>query len=208
MFVAAFDIASTTGAAHGDVGDPKPRLWAWVLSDGGEERHQRLAYFDRYLSAYFAEYAPDVVAYEKPLGIAVIASMMAKGLYRTSEDVLLMLRGAIGVLEARASAANVPKILPIDIKAARGHLVGQRTFPKGQDAKAATMRAAASLGWDPQDDNEADAAAIWSLVCAQENPKLAAALGRAHLASKDMSIGRKAKEPGAGPLFAQPKGGA
>lgn len=208
MLVTTFDVATQVGAAHGSVGDPKPRLWTWCLIDGGAERHQRLAYFDRYLQAYFAEYHPDVVAFEKPLGIAAIAAMMNKGKFLTSEDTLALLRGALGILEARASAAGVPQIIGIDIKSARGHLVGQRTFPKGQDAKAATMRAAMALGWEPENNDEADAAAIWALVCAQIDPARAAMMTRAHHAAKNMEIGRRGQrgnraDPGAGPLFTQ-----
>lgn len=207
MLIAAFDIATATGCCDGEPGD-SPRLFTWYLSDGGDERHQRLAHFDKYLQAYFAEYKPAVVAYEKPLGIAVIGMMMAKKIYNTSEDTLLMLRGAIGVLEARASSAGVPVILPIDIKDARKHLCGQRTFPKGQDAKAATMRAAHALGWKPETNDEADSAAIWALVCAQQDPAKAAALTRAHLAAKDVTIGRRSERvvrDGAGPLFNAPR---
>lgn len=205
MLIVAFDIATLTGACHGVVGDAKPLLWTWNLTDGGDERPSRLAHLDRFLTAYFADFKPAIVAYEKPLGIAVIAGRMAHGIYNINEDTLAMLRGAIGVLEARAAAAGVPKIIQVDIKDARGHLCGQRTFPKGQDAKAATMRACAALGWRPASNDESDAAAIWSLVCAQENPAMAN-LTRAHLAAKDVTIGRKSERvarQSAGPLFAK-----
>lgn len=201
----SFDIATLTGACHGEVGGARPRLWTWALSDAGDARPDRLAHLDRFLTAYFAEFKPEVVAYEKPLSIGVIAGRMKHGIYNINEDTLLMLRGAIGVLEARAAAAGVPKIIQVDIKDARGHLCGQRTFPKGQDAKAATMRACAALGWRPASNDESDAAAIWSLVCAQENPAMAN-LTRAHLAAKDMAIGRKSERvarQSAGPLFSR-----
>lgn len=184
--VAAFDLATATGGAHGEVGDSRPLLWSWLLSDAGTERPARLAHLGRFLLAYFAEFKPALVVYEKPLGIAVIANMMGKGIYATSEDTLALLRGSIGVLEAIACMNGLApeNVRGIDIKDARGHLCGQRTFAKGT-AKDATMRAAGALGWAPENDNEADAAALWSLACGQLNPRYAAALGRAHLAAKD-----------------------
>lgn len=204
-FIAAFDFATACGCADGVAGSDRPRLWSWYLTDAGEGRPPRLAYFRRYLDAYFGEQKVDEVVFEKPMGIAVIASMMAKGIFRTSEDVLLMLRGGIGVLEASASLAGVPVVRGIDIKDARKHLVGQRTFPDGT-AKVATIRAATALGWAPENDNEADAAAIWSLACGQANPRMAAAMGRAHLAAKEAPAPRRNKAaPGAGPLFSERK---
>lgn len=206
MNVSAFDIATCTGVCDGSVGET-PRLFSWWLVDGGDERPQRLAHLDRFLTAYFNEFKPEIVAYEKPLSIAVIAGRMKHGIYNINEDTLAMLRGAIGVLEARAAAAGIPRIIQVDIKDARKHVCGQRTFPKGQDAKAATMRAIAALGWRPETNDEADSAAIWALVCAQENPAMAS-ITRAHLAAKDMTIGRKSERvarQSAGPLFARHK---
>lgn len=200
-FIAAFDVATACGCADGSPGGGPPRLWTWYLDDAGDGRARRLAYLRRYLDAYFAETRVDEVVIEKPMGIAIIAAMMAKKIFRTSEDVLLTLRGAIGVVECCAAFAGVPAVRLIDIKDARGHLVGQRTF-KDSDAKAATMRACQALRWAPEDDNQADAAAMWSLACGQQNPRLAAALGRAHLAAKEAPAPkRKALPPGAGPLF-------
>lgn len=201
-FVAAFDLATATGVADGRVGDAAPRLWTWYLDDSGGERPARLAHLDKFLAAYFDKFKPDVVVYERPLGIAAIAGMMKNKIFITNEKTLGLLRGAIGVLEARACAAGVPQIIDVGIQEARKHLCGQARFPEG-GAKAATIRACRALGWAPEDDNQADAAALWSLTCGRNNPRIAAALGRAYLAAKeDQTIVRRPKkEKGAGPLF-------
>jgi hypothetical protein len=182
VYVAAFDLATSVGCADGSTDTSKPRLWTWALTDAGDGRARRLAFLRRFLDAYFAETKVDVVVYEKPLGIAIIAAMMAKGQYRTSEDVLSMLRGAIGVLEACAAYAGVPEIRSIDVKDARQHLVGQRTF-RHDDAKAMTMRACQALGWEPANYDESDAAALWSLAVGQHNPRMAAATRAVHMAA-------------------------
>ncbi len=198
--ICALDLATSTGAADGLVGDQKPRLWTWCLSDAGEGRPERLAYLRRFVDSYIAECQPDQIVYEKPLGIAVIASMMAKRIYMTSEDTLAFLRGSVGVVESCAGFAGIP-VHGLDIKAARGHLVGQRTFKDG-NAKDATMRACRALGWAPENNDESDAAALWSLACGQANPRLAAALGRAHMAAKDTPVVTRASRGAkALPLF-------
>lgn len=198
-FIAAFDVATACGCADGVPGQ-RPRLWTWDLSDAGEGRPRRLAYFRRYLDAYFSEQRVDEVIYELPMNIATIAGMFAKKIFVTNEKALGLLRGAIGVLECCAAYAGVPIVRGIDVKDARLHLVGQRSA--AGEGKGAAFRACTALGWEPQNEDESDAAALWSLACGQQNPRLAAALGRAHLAAKEAPAPkRKALPPGAGPLF-------
>lgn len=199
--IAAFDLATVTGCADGRAGDRNPRLWSWDLHDGGDDRPRKLAYLRRFLDAYFAETQVDEVIYELPMNIGTIASMMKRGIFVTSEDVLMMLRGLIGVLEASAAHHGLP-VRGIDVKDARKHLTGQRTFPDGT-AKQATLRACRALGWPAETDNESDAAALWSLACGQANPRIAAAMTRAHMAAKEPAPtpGRKKRPLTAGPLF-------
>jgi hypothetical protein len=196
--VSAFDFATVVGICDGRVGE-KPRHSTWYLQDAGEGRPARLALFRRFCDAYFLEYCPDVVVFEKPLPIAIAVRIGA------SEDVVMMLRGGLGVLESCAAAAGVQRIESIGVQDARKHFTGQRTFKRGE-AKGAVMRACAALGYKVDNADEADAAAIWSLVCAQEDPAKVAMMTRAHLACKNMEIGRKSERvarQSAGPLFAR-----
>lgn len=210
-FIAAFDLATATGCADGYPDQKAPRLWSWYLDDAGSERAHRLAYLWRFCDSYFIQQKSlglpvDEVVYEKPLGIAVIAQMMAKRLYNTSEETLSTLRGSIGVLEACAAHHGIRVIRGMDIKDARKHLTGQRTFPDG-NAKQATLRASHALGWNPQNDNEADASALWALAVGQANPLYAEVTRAAHMAKEEPVQRKKGKAaPGAGPLFAPPKG--
>lgn len=199
MNILALDLATTTGGADGAPGS-KPRLWTWVLSDGGDDRPSRLGYLQRFLTAYFAENPTDEMVYEKPLGIAMIANMFARKIFVTNEDTLGMLRGAIGVAEACAAVAGVPIIRSMDVQDARKHLLGQRRFGTKNEGKQLAFAACKSFGWAPANLDEADAAALWSLACGQHNPRLAAAMGRAHLTAKPEARASKHK-PGDGPLF-------
>lgn len=195
MKISAFDFATTVGVCDGRIGE-KPRHFTWFLEDAGEGRPLRLALFRQFCDAYFAEYRPDVVCYEKPLPIAIAVRIGA------AEDVVLMLRGGLGVLESCAAIAGVKRIESIGVQDARKHFTGQRTFKKGE-AKAAVMRACSAMGYKVANADEADAVAIWSLACARENPA-SADLTRAHLEAKNVTIGRRSERNiGHGPLFSR-----
>lgn len=94
----------------------------------------------------------------------------------SSEDVVAMLRGSIGVLEAAASAAGIENIGSFSVQDARQHLTGFRTFPKVKGksvAKEAVMKAVKTLGIDVQGHDQADAACGWLYCSALANPRLA-----------------------------------
>ena len=97
-----------------------------------------------------------------------------------TEQVMLLLRGAIGVLESRAYNAGVSDIGSFSVHDARKHLTGQRTFPKDakgkNTAKAEVMKVARMLGVTVSDDNQADAFAGWSYTCGLLNPRYALAI--------------------------------
>ena len=103
--------------------------------------------------------------YEEPLNIAVAMRIGA------SDKVIGMLRGCIGVAESVAGNHGIP-IEPINVHKARRHLCGQFMLPLGK-GKETVMRACRTLGWEPKNDNESDAAAIWALGCAMANPRTA-----------------------------------
>lgn len=194
-FIAAFDVATATGCCDGLADGSPPRFWSWHMDDAGDGRPRRLAYLRRFCDAYFAQQRVDEVVYELPLSIGFIVQMMKQNKFVTSEDVLMMLRGSIGVLESCAAFAGVPVIRGIDIKDGRKHLLGRRTFPDGE-AKAMTIRGCRALGWAVESGDEADACAIWSLAVGQHNPRVAAA-ARAAFVADDTPTDRapKAKRP-------------
>jgi hypothetical protein len=178
-FIAAFDVATATGCCDGLADGSPPRFWTWHLSDAGEGRPRRLAYLRRFCDAYFAQQRVDEVIIELPLPIVVAARI------GSDDNTQLLLRGGFGVVEACAAFAGVPLVRAVDIKAARGHLLGRRTFPAGE-AKKATMRGCRALGWAVEDDNQADAGALWSLAVGEHNPRMAAATRAAHMGADDV----------------------
>jgi hypothetical protein len=169
--VASFDLATSCGIALGRVGDKVPRVTTWDLRSTGPSRARRLLYFSNMCDELFRRHAVDVLRYEAPMPIAVASRIGA------SEDVILMLRGLVGILECCGARADIKDIRSFNVQDARQHFCGRRTFPKDakgkSTAKTEVMRIAKMLGVNCSDDNSADAFVGWSYTCALLNPKLA-----------------------------------
>ena len=169
--VACFDVATSVGVCVGVPGAKQPFVTTWDLRAVGSSRPRRLFYFSNLCDKLFQKSAVGIVRYEAPLPLAVMNKI------GTSEEVLLMLRGAIGVLEAAAARAGIGDIGSFRVQDARQHFVGKRTFPKGKGrhsaAKDAVMKMCQMMGIDVGDDNQADAIAGWSYTCSLQNPRLA-----------------------------------
>lgn len=166
LFVAGFDIATSTGCADGFTTSNRPRCWTWDLRAAGKFRPAKLALLRDFCDRYFAENPVDLFFYEQGLRTAAAAEI------GMTEATVALLRGAIGVVEACASKARIPHIQGIDVQDARKHLTGQRTFPKGE-AKDTVYRWCKTLGWEPTNVDESDACAIWSYGCGTANPMAA-----------------------------------
>lgn len=165
-FVAAFDLATKTGCADGSPGS-QPRLWTWDLSNAlYPGRPARLALLLEAAEIYFGGH-PQIthVFYEAPMNIRV---MMKRG---SSEEVVALLRGSIGVLEAAAAKHNIRDVKSIGVQEARTNLCGGG-IPKGQ-GKETVFRMCKRLGWAPADFEQSDAAAIWAYGGARASPRTA-----------------------------------
>lgn len=169
--VAVFDVATSTGVCIGRVGDQHPSVATWDLRTAGTSRPRRLLYLSKLCAKFFADHRPDIVRYEKPLNIAVMSKIGA------SEDTLLLLRGAIGVLECEAARAEILDIDGFNVQDARQHFLGQRTFRRGSSgrsvAKDMVLIQCETLGIKVFNDNEADAVCGWHYECALLNPRIA-----------------------------------
>lgn len=176
MIIAAFDLATATGACDGPVGG-EPRLWSWYLDDAGGERPARLALLRSFLVKYFDQCQCDGVVYPKPLPIGVITEMGRKdNRMMMSEDSIGFARGAIGVLEATAYEFRKPLRQLTDSEARKSVLGWYTNRDKTIPTKKRVLRDVKVLGIDPQNDNEADAFVFWRHACHLQNPRLAAAV--------------------------------
>jgi len=130
-----------------------------------------LLYFSNLCDEFFRQNKVDVARYEAPMPLAVMNKI------GSSEETILLLRGAIGVLEAAAARAEIDDIGSFRVQDARQHFLGQRTFRKGANgkspAKDMVLRMCHTLGIKVSNDNESDAVAGWHLCCALANPRTA-----------------------------------
>lgn len=169
--IACFDIATSTGVCVGRPGEKHPLVWTWDLRRAGKSRPYRLLYLATLCVELFEAQQVDIVAYEAPMPLAVMHKIGA------NEETLLLLRGAIGIVEAEAARAKIETIKSFSVQDARKHFVGQRTFPKGKNGRSAAkdfvLIMCDTLGIKVTNDNEADAVAGWSYECALANPRIA-----------------------------------
>ena len=166
--ILALDVANSIGFCLGRVGTSEPLIGSINLRDVGTARPRRLLYLAKALASMFARYAIDQVYYEAPMAIAVAARVGA------TEETMLLLRGAIGVVECEAARAGIEDIDSFTVQEVRKHLLGAGRLPKGTGKKA-VMDMVATLGYKVKDDNEADAVAGWLYCSALVDPR------RAHL---------------------------
>ena len=168
MKVLALDIATNMGIAVGMSGGA-PRAWSVHLGQAPDERR-----FSKLLSvtaALIAEHKPDLVAIEAPIG------------GNMKSDYLIGLAAiARGVCFNRGVRTEVCNIATV-----RKHFLGMhftaKHFPgktKGAAKAAIKVQVIARCGllrWHVEDDDAADACAIWDYACATWARSQAAPLG-------------------------------
>lgn len=169
--IACFDVATSTGVCVGYAGEKHPLVTTWNLRAAGKSRPRRLLTFSILCQQLFKANEVDIVRYEAPMPLR---AMMKMG---SSEETILLLRGAIGVLEAEAARAEIENIGSVKVQDARQHFLGQRTFPRGKNGRSAAkdyvLIQCETLGIKVHTDHEADSVCLWSYTCALQNPRLA-----------------------------------
>jgi hypothetical protein len=88
--LAAFDLATSTGVAWGEVGG-KPESMTWDLREGGESRPLRFLFLMRLLRGFIIAHPTVHVVYEAPQPMAVM------GRLGTGEATIAILRGTVAL---------------------------------------------------------------------------------------------------------------
>lgn len=156
MKVLAFDIARNTGIAVGDSGSD-PICWSVNLGKTHEDRFSKAL---ELTASLILEHKPDLIAIEDVVGRAKTPHVNV---------------GIIACFRGCAHNRGVP-IVMCAVQSVRKHFLG-RAFTRGdfpgltagkatEAIKAQVMGRAALLGWNPPDDDAADALAIWDYACA------------------------------------------
>lgn len=157
MRILALDIASATGVAFGCADDSAPSLSTLRLPGASElnEYGPRLTAFRRGLIGLIADYRPERIWFEAPF----IALNGGKIKNANSSRLLMILAG---LAEQIADEFEIPTIETTNAEV-RKHFLGSAHGLR-DELKLAMLRRCRLLGWEPNNDNEADAAGIWDLA--------------------------------------------
>lgn len=156
MNILALDLASVTGWACGEPGGT-PSHGSVRFAKPGASHEAIFAAALKWTSIMCAEHKPDLIVWEAPL-----STSFKRG--KTTIETTTLLYGLPAIVGSVAYLRGIYDIRKADTRAVRLHFIDQN--PKRAIAKKLTMQQCRILGWNVGDDNEADALAIWSYMCA------------------------------------------
>lgn len=163
--VLALDLATTTGWAEGEAGG-KVRSGRVRFAPPGSSPAAVFAGAQEWIEARLKAFRPRVIVYEAPLPATVVHG-------RTNADTAQLLLGLPAIIEAGAHRSGVYDIRAANVQDVRGYFLGpNRRRLKRHEAKTATLRMCRAMGLEVDDDNEADAVALWFYASGILNPRL------------------------------------
>jgi hypothetical protein len=155
--VLAFDLATQAGWARGVPG-AEPLCGTIRFASEGASHGAIAAGAITWLADYLAiGPKPDVIVYE-----ATLPSAFKIG--ATTANTTRILNGLCFLLEGVAHLRGVYDIRFARVDDVRRHFIEGIPCARGEQ-KMIVQRKCRSLGWAPQDDNAADALALWSYQC-------------------------------------------
>jgi Holliday junction resolvasome RuvABC endonuclease subunit len=165
--VLALDIATKLGFARGCVGDPIPVCGSVRFGKAGASQLAICGHALEWAIDILKPPLPDIVAIE-----ALLPPHVTKGKSNVDHDLLAQLHGVIlGVCFLR----GVYKVHKHPVISIRAHFIDLKSCAKGQ-AKRMVQDKCRQLGWVPEgtdDDDAADAAALWSFQAGLIDPEQA-----------------------------------
>lgn len=165
MILLALDLASVTGVAVGSPGGA-PTTWSVDL---GKARSEDLRFSQALILTHklIERHKPDLIAIEAPVGGPKTSHFLV--------GLVACVRGCAFNRKVRIEAYNIASIRKHFCgghitSAAYGHLEPKRRKNAARAAgKNAVIQRCRQLGWTVDDDNAADAAALWDYACALES---------------------------------------
>ena len=151
--ILAIDCGTVSGAAGGSpAAAPVLHTWRGSNLDGPEEFGARFDRFEEWLDDLVAIHQPDMIAFEAPL--------VARGPnLATSHATIRFLFGLAAIIEKRAHQLGI-RCEEVNVQSVKLHFAGH-----GHAKKYEIAERCRALGWQPKNEHEADAAAVW--FCAQ-----------------------------------------
>jgi hypothetical protein len=164
--ILALDLATVSGFARGVVGEA-PRA-AGSIRFGREDASS---------PAVFAHALQWIAAMLEPKprpDVLILEAMLPPGAAAgaTNRDTRNRLAGLHGIIRGVAHLRGIYNISEASVGDIRAHFIGSRIL-KRKAAKAEVLMRCRQLGWPANDDNAADALALWSFACSLIDPQLA-----------------------------------
>jgi hypothetical protein len=155
----SLDLATKTGWAFGttEAGDPVSGVLS--LPKTGVELGPYLNDFAQWLNRLCIEHDVEQIVYEEPI--------MPMGSIR--KDTLMKLYNLAGTAERVAHHRKVP-VRSVDAGTWKKFFCGRGGFGKSTKPYPPIIKCR-EYGWQPKDDNEADAIGLWFYGCAVLSPK-------------------------------------
>lgn len=157
------DLATTTGFCEGIPGE-RPTSGKIRLAPEGSPAAAKQGGLLAFLGTRLTAFRYRAVVYEAPRDPRHMGN-------KTTMDTAMMLIGMTGVTEAVCHQTGHHRVMTADVHEVRKHLLGYR--PDAGKAKIEVIRKLRSLGFNPADDNEADAIAGWLFATAKLEPRCA-----------------------------------
>lgn len=194
--VLAMDIATTSGFCFGPVGAQPPLLQYGVREFGGTDRTngQIIGLFRGWFAQRCFEIRPTLCVFESPY---IPVGLKPGGGAPMNPHTLRRLLGMTGAVEAVCYELKIPCRESVSAQFTK-FLTGKGQYKTRPEKKAAVIEACRFFGCEPQDDNAADALALFFYAESILSPR-AADHRRRLAADRDRELN------GSGPLFTVPE---
>ena len=166
-YICSLDLGTQNiGWAYGSDDDRAPTTGTYCPPATGKDLGWLLADVRAWLTPFCRTRAFDLLVYESPVFVAQNNVMTVRKMFALG-----------GLVELVAYDLKLPceEKLPGPV---RKHFLGRGNVPKRRpEIKAAVMRQCQILGWKPSNDDEGDAAALWSFTIAVKCSPLSQKIG-------------------------------
>ncbi len=159
--ILALDLATTTGWA---IGRPGEAPQSGVIRFGRATHAQIAAEAIAWLIEFLTEMKPDSIVYEQPLPPNFTAG-------HTTLNTATVTMGLPFLLCGISYKLRIFDVQPVRVSDIRTFFVGSNL--KSEPGKRLTFERCQQMGFNPKDDNESDALALWCYQCAKVKPELA-----------------------------------
>ncbi|UGY13779.1 hypothetical protein HAP48_0035185 [Bradyrhizobium septentrionale] len=161
--ILALDLASRTGWAVGEPGQ-EPAHGSIQFAKPGASHEASFSNAWGWMYSMLADFGPSTVVWEAPM-----PTSFNRG--KSNVNTTTLLYGLPAIIGACAYRCGLYDIRKAETRDVRLHFIGQN--PKRDRAKTLVIRQCRSMGWEVEDDNEADALATWHYMCSLIRPQLA-----------------------------------